>query len=340
MKRRQVLQFGLASLPLIAFPAITRAQKKLDVKMCLDWAFLSYQAVFTIPVDDGTYQSLGLNVQVDRGNGTVDSISKVAGRAYDFGHADMYAVADFNNRNPDNPIMGVMLTHDKALVAVTAMNTSGIRKPADLAGKTIASPAGDSSRQVFPVFAKANGLDPKSVKWLDVTPDLRESMLVRGRTDAISGQVTTVVPNLLALKVKKDQYTIMPYADYGLNFYGHMLITRPDFAKKNPEAVSNFIRGVAHGFKVAHDNPKAAVASVKKRDPLLEDQLELDRLALASYGFFTENVMEHGLSSPNIERLQKSLGEAAQVFGFKEPAWRTVYNPDYLPDRKYLMIKS
>ncbi len=130
MKRRQVLQFGLASLPLIAFPAITRAQKKLDVKMCLDWAFLSYQAVFTIPVDDGTYQSLGLNVQVDRGNGTVDSISKVAGHAYDFGHADMYAVADFNNRNPDNPIMGVMLTHDKALVAVTAMNTSGIRKPA------------------------------------------------------------------------------------------------------------------------------------------------------------------------------------------------------------------
>src|SRR5690606_26479121 len=133
----------------------------------------------------------------------------------------------------------------------------------------------------------------------------------RTSTDAISGQLTTVVPNLLTLNVKKEDYIIMPYADYGLHFYGHMVLTRPDFAKKNPELITKFLTGIAHGFKVTYQNPEAAVESIRRRDALLDKKLELDRLELASSGFFTPNVLENGLSSPDMERLQESFRQAA-----------------------------
>ncbi|RDE10090.1 ABC transporter substrate-binding protein [Pelagibacterium lacus] len=324
----------------LAVSASGAAWAQTQVNVALDWAFLSYQAPFTIPVDDGTFADLGLDVTVDRGGGSVDSISKVASGSYDFGHADMYAVAQFNAQNPERPVIGVMLTHDRALVTVTTLKSSGIETPADLAGRTIAAPAGDSSRQLFPVFAELNGLDPSSVSWLDVTADLRETLLIQGSTDAISGQLTTVVPNLLSRGVSADDFTVMAYADYGLNFYGHMVITRPEFAEANPDVVTAFLTGMAHGFNVTYASPEAAYESIVKRDAFLDRDVELSRLELASSGFFTENVLENGLSSPDMEHLQDSLASAAEIFGFDAPDVSTVYDDSYLPARELLQIQQ
>lgn len=336
MKFDQMVAAATAVVCTLALAGPAWAQTKVNV--ALDWAFLSYQAPFTVPVDDGKFAELGLDVTVDRGGGSLDSISKVASGAYDFGHADMYAVAQFNAKNPDRPIVGVMLTHDRSLVAITSLNTSNITSPADLAGKTIASPAGDSSRQVFPVFAAANGLDPASVSWLDVTADLRETMLIQGQADAISGQLTTVIPNMLSRGMSEDDYTIMPYAEFGLNFYGHMVITRPEYAEENPEVVTAFLTGMAHGFNVTYSEPEKAVDSIMKRDAFLDKDIELQRLALASSSFFTENVLANGLSTPNMENLQQSLNDASEVFGFEAPDASTIYDNSYLPSSDVMAI--
>jgi NitT/TauT family transport system substrate-binding protein len=330
-----------ALVALAAATAPAAAQQTKNVRFALDWAFLSYQAPFTIPVDDGTFTKLGLNVTVDRGVGSADAVAKVAGGAYDLGHADMYTVARFNAQNPDRKLIGVMLTHDKSAVAVTVLKKSGIATPAQLAGKKLAAPPGDSSRQVFPLLAAANNLDPAKVSWIDVTADLRETLLVRGEADGISGQITTVVPNLQALGVKKDDYTVLAYADHGVDLYGHVVITRPDFAEKNPEVVRSYLTGLAHGFRVMLNDPKAAVASIKKRDAFLKDDLELSRLQLANETtFFTPNVMQNGLSSPDKAKLGRSLELVGQVFGFKAPAVEEIYTDKYLPPREALQMKK
>lgn len=329
---------GLAAL-LFAAPGV--AQERKAVRFALDWAFLSYQAPFTIPVDDGTFARLGLDVTVDRGSGSADAVAKVASGAYDLGHADMYTVARFNAQNPDRKLVGVMLTHDRSPLAITVLKKSGITTPKQLVGKKIASPPGDSSRQVFSLLADANGFDGSKVNWIDVSADLRESMLVRGEADAISGQTTTVVLNLEALGVAAKDYTLLPYVDYGVDLYGHVIITRPDFAAKNPEVVRNFIRGVAHGFNVTLKDPKAAVASIKKRDPFLKDELELARLDLANKTtFFTANALENGLSSPDRQKLTRSLEMVGKVFGFATPKLEEIYDDRYLPDRAELKIKQ
>src|SRR5256885_5579576 len=39
------------------------------------------------------------------------------------------------------------------------------------------------------LFAKLNGLDPQSINWKTVTPDLRETMLLRKQADAVTGHI-------------------------------------------------------------------------------------------------------------------------------------------------------
>ncbi len=64
-------------------------------------------------------------------------------------------------------------------------------EPRHLNGKRIAAPETDAGRQFFPAFAQATGIDLASIRWITVTPQLREPMLARGEADAITGFETS-----------------------------------------------------------------------------------------------------------------------------------------------------
>jgi NitT/TauT family transport system substrate-binding protein len=133
----------------------------------------------------------------------------------------------------------------------------------------------------------------------------------------------------------------MPYTSFGVDLYGHVVITRPDYAAANPEVIRNYLKGLAHGFNVMLNDPKAAVASIKKRDPFLKDELELERLKLSNDAtFFTENVLQNGLSNPGKQKLANSLERVAKVFGFKAPPLEEIYTEKYLPPREDLKMKK
>ena len=48
------------------------------------------------------------------------------------------------------------------------MTASRIKTVKDLAGKKIGNPAGDGARTIWPALAKANGMDPNSVTWVNI----------------------------------------------------------------------------------------------------------------------------------------------------------------------------
>src|SRR5262245_14773268 len=83
------------------FGFCSSASAQTPVKFLLDWAFQGQQAAFTVPVDDGTFKKLGLNVTVDRGVGSGDTVVTVASGAYDIGYADLNEMIRFNDQNPD-----------------------------------------------------------------------------------------------------------------------------------------------------------------------------------------------------------------------------------------------
>ena len=59
------------------------------------------------------------------------------------------------------------------------------------------------------------------------------------------------------------------YGDYGVNLVNIGLMANELFIKAKPDLVKKIVRGFHRGFIDAIADPKAAIAALLKRDPLL-----------------------------------------------------------------------
>jgi len=305
---------------LLAATLLPLAQaQETPVKFQLDWRFEGPAALFLVPVAKGYFKAEGLNVVVDAGNGSGGTVTRVASGTYDMGFADLAALMEFHANNPTAPNkpVAVMMVYNNTPAAVMALKKSGIKTPADLAGKKLGAPVFDAGRKSFPIFAKANNVG--NVTWTSMDPPLRETMLVRGDIDAITGFGFTSVLNLEARGVKAEDIVVLPYPQYGVKLYGNAIIVGEEFLKKNPEAVKRFLRAFTKGMKDVIADPKAGIATVKERDGIINADLELRRLNLAlNATVLTPDARAEGFGNVQAPRLSLMASQVADAFGTKE----------------------
>jgi len=330
--RRRFLTTAGSALLLGAGGAPAGAQDKPDIRFSLEWKFEGEHAQFTVPVTDGTFNRLGINVRIDRGNGSGDTVAKVAAGAYDIGFADTLTMVRFNAANPDKQLIAVALVQDASATGVVALKSKGIVKPSDLNGKRIYAPAADAGRMLFPIFAAANNIDLGSIQWNTVTGDLRDSMLARREADAVTSNIVTTVMNLRAIDVPESDLSVFFYGRYGVDLFGSSVITTRAYAEKNPEAIRKFVLGLVHGLNVMVDDPNAAMASLKTYDPLLNDDIEKARMVISLEDMLiTPNVLKNGFSSVDMARFDRVLQQVCPVFKLPTVAAADVYTDRYLP---------
>jgi NitT/TauT family transport system substrate-binding protein len=330
MRRRHALAlFGSAAL---AAPAV-HAQSLVNVRFTLDWAFQGPQGAFLLALDRGYFREAGLNVTMDRGFGSGDVPVKISAGAYDVGVADLNPTIRMKLERPESDLFTPFLIHDATALAIMTLRRENIRTPADLAGKTLASPESDAGRQLFPAFAKGAGFDPASVRWQTVTPQLREPMLVQGRANAITGFITSGIFSLRGLGVPEQDIVTMLFSDVGANFFATSLITTRRWATANPQAVTGLIRGLVRAQYDSLRDPAATVANLRRREPLTDLALETERLRMALDRLtFTAHVRQNGFGQVDIPRLQRSIDAVREAFAISRPmAASDIYDPSYLP---------
>jgi len=319
---------ALVGSPLAA-PAL--AQPRPSVRMALDWVLEGQQSPFILGADQGHFANAGVDIRVDRGFGSGDTVTKIAAGTYDIGFADLGAVIAFNARQGGEPkVISVFQVYDLAPMTILTLADSGIAAPRDLPGKTLAAPAGDSSRLMFPVLAQANGIDPGAVNWIDVTAQLREVLLVQKHVQAISAQITS----LLSFRPlgAEGNIRVLRYGDHGVDLYGHAIITTPAYAAANPEAVRRVLLGVASAWRAAIANPAASAQALRTRDGLADPALEAERLGLIlDAAVVTPGVRQRGLSEVDPARLSRTVKAVAQAFKLPELDPAALYRPDFLP---------
>jgi NitT/TauT family transport system substrate-binding protein len=216
---------------------------------------------------------------------------------------------------------------------VIAIKGRGVAVPKDLEGKKVGSTAGSAARDIFATFAKANGIDASKVKPQTVSGALRETMLVRNDVDAILGAITSGVLTIQSLGIKRDDIVVMPYGDFGVELYGHAVITTAAFAEKNPQTVAAAARAVNNALKAAIADPKAAVATLSTRDRLTDLALEQERLVLMLEKLvLTPNIKANGLSAVSADRMRKTMQTIYDAYGVKaQPDPATLYTDKFLP---------
>jgi NitT/TauT family transport system substrate-binding protein len=191
---------------------------------------------------------------------------------------------------------------------------------------------------MFPAFAIANNLDQASISWLDVSPQLRETMLVQKQADAISAQVTHV-PALRRILRPGQSISTMKYSDFGLNLYGHAVITTAEFANKNGDVVRAFVRACVAALKKSITDPSVSIDALYKRDPLVDKSMDSERQqANFENVVLTKHVLANGLSSVVPDRLRANARIVSQAFGFGEIDISKLYRPEFLPAPEELRV--
>lgn len=333
----QIIDRWICFVGALLFSAGLGAQgvEQPSVKLTLDWAFQGPQAVYTYAADKGLFKNEGVTVQVDRGSGSADAVTRVASGAYEFGWAEMSSVIKYNAENPGRELLAVYVTHDHSANAAITIKGRGIALPKDLEGKKVGSTAGSAARDVFPAFAKANGFDASKIKTETVSGSLRETMLVRGDVDAILGAITSGVFTVKSLGIKQEDIIYMPYGRYGVDLYGHALVTTAAYAEKNPRTVAAVVKAVNQALKASITDPKGVVSTLTARDKLTDLALEQDRLQLMLRELvLTPNIKANGLGSVSPERMSKSIQLVYDSYGIKAtPVLAKFYTDKFLPPK-------
>jgi NitT/TauT family transport system substrate-binding protein len=310
-------------------------QELTPVRVQLSFLMQSLDAPLIVAINQGYFAEEGLDVTYERGFGNSDTISKLGTGNFDLAFSDMYNALEFNEKNPDSKVLAVALVQSQAPFSIISLKDSGINTPQDLTEKKLGAPAGDGPRKLFPLFAQEVGIDPNSVEWITMEPKLRESFLLQGRVDAVSGFSTSVLPSLLKGGKRMEDINIFYYTENGLDFYGNAILTRADFAESNPEVVAAFVRGYFRGMQDVLRDPSAGLDAVLAADQskLMDREAEKVRLQVAlERMFITPEVEELGLGAVDPARLETTLEQTVEGFQLtSNPTVADIYTDEFLP---------
>lgn len=226
-----------------------------------------------------------------------------------------------------------MMVYDAAPFSLWTLKSSGITTPADIVGRTLGAPVFDASYRLFPAFAHATGIDPDAVPRINMDPPLRETMLVQGQVDIISGHYFSSLLDLKAKGVPEDDLVHFLYADFGLDFYGNAVIASDAFIAEDPEAVAAFLRAFLKGFKDVMADPEGAIEIVAERDPLIDKSVERERLALAlDINILTDRVRANGFGDIDPARMARAIDELVHAYELPStPAVDDIWTSEFLP---------
>jgi ABC-type nitrate/sulfonate/bicarbonate transport system substrate-binding protein len=144
---------------------------------------------------------------------------------------------------------------------------SGIKAPADYAGKNIGVKIGGNEELIYrAVLAKA-GVDKTKLNEIPVKFDI--TPLLAGTVDVWPGYL---INEVLAAKEKGFDVNVVSPADYGIDLYADTLFTTEKMLKEKPDIVHKFVTATLKGWTSAIAAPEeAAQITVKYGSKLTYD---------------------------------------------------------------------
>lgn len=304
------------------------------IDFTLSWLLQGVDGPLLLAIERGYFAEEGLDVSFERGYGSSGTAATIAAGQYDLGFGDMYSMIEFNQQNPDDKLIAVAVAYNKAPFALLTFEENGIDSVEDVIGKKLGAPIGDAPRRLWPVLAEQVGVDAEGVEWVTMEPKLRQSFLLQGNVDAISGFSYSMLPALVEAGRTLDDLNIFYYTDNGLDLYGNVILVKESYLEENPEVVEGFISAYLKGIQDTLRDPEAGLEAVMAAgDDLMDREAEKLRLQIALDGLIvTDEVEEIGLGDADPERLEATIAQTVEGFGLPEtPAVEEVFDNSYLP---------
>ncbi len=336
---RRSLTLGLGGL--LAAPAIVRAQSALPkARFTAGWTFQGNQSYMLRAKAAGYFREAGVDVDVSRGFGSGRVPVDIAGGVFDLGAGEMSATLKFMAENPDSDLIVVAILDDTNQMAMAVRADGPIKSPRDIEGGALAAPDFDVGRQLFPAFARMAGVDAGKIAWQSVSLELREPMLVQKRVDGITGNASSMVPNLKRLGLDTSQQRLFFYRDAGLDLYSNCFVASRRFAQNNPAALKAALAGLFRAYVDFYRDPTESLKTLQALEPLTDVAVETERVALLKKVLPLGKKMKlEGVSAVDPERLEFCIRTIEDSYGLPKRLTRErVYTDAFLPPPDLRMI--
>lgn len=317
---------------LVAGTAAAQAPTKLE--FILNWVPGGDHAPYYFARKQGWYAQAGIDLVLEPGRGSALATQRVGAGANPIGLADMGGVLVAKGKGAD--LVAVFNVYANSPQGLYWLKSSGIRGVKDLAGKRIGNPAADGARTMWPALAKANGMDPKSVTWVNIDANAKLSALKAKAIDA-----TTSFYNIHHIFQAElgDDMGFLAWRDAGLNPYGNSVIVNADFLAKNRPLIDRFVKVTQRAFAACVAQPNPCVQALVEANGALKFDNELTNWRLVEVLMSDRFSREMALGIHEDGRMKADYELVREYIGIDKPFdVRTTYTNEFL-DRSIKMTK-
>jgi NitT/TauT family transport system substrate-binding protein len=302
-------------------PAPTSTPRRTAINLQLDFLPFGRYAPYYYAVDKGIYDKHNLDVTIATSTGTGPALQQlVAGKAQ-FLFVDIPSMLLLMGKSPTPLMQSYAVLYARAPETVFFFEGGPIKTPRDLEGKTIATSAGSTDYGLFPLFAKANGIDVNTIKWKVVAASAKVSMLLQGQVDATTTYVMGL-PSVQAGVKPGQQVGYFTYGDHGVSVYGNGLVTTKDFANSNKDAARAFVQASIEGYRQAFAHPQAAAEAMASKVPDLKKDQAVEEVKIVQRLATGAAEKQHGLGYQDRAAMQATYDAVVNVL--QQPISRPV----------------
>ncbi len=271
--RRHFLQGGVTAAVLAGAglgpagrPLVASAQPSTPVAMQLGWFANAQMAGDFTAIGKGYFKDVGLDVKIVPGGPSIDPVGVVASGSVPVGNVASIGVL-VSGRSRGVPIKAFASAFQRHPFAFFFLRESGIKTPADFAGKTIGI-QGTARPLLDAVLAKYQV--PRDKVNVIIIGGTTTPLLTR-QADVVTGWVINYAQNL-PIQGKSDHFLLW---DLGIRMYAYTYFTTDQAYGARKDVLTRYVSAAAKGWWYAKDHPDEAVDFVMKSTSGLERDMEL-----------------------------------------------------------------
>ena len=246
------MKMKLFAVVLFSFAISGAARANESVSFILNWIAGGDHAPYYYAQKMGWYKDAGIDLTLLQGKGSMVAAQAAGAGVNTFGLADMTTILVAIAKGADETaVMDIYANYPGGFYW---LKSSGIKSIKDLAGKKVGNPPGDAARALWPALAKANGIDPNSITWVNVGPGAKIAALKSRSVDAITNFYNE---HHTAKAQLGSDMGYLAWKDAGVNPYGNAIAVNGAYLKAHRDTVAAFVKVTQKAFAacVADANP-------------------------------------------------------------------------------------